>query len=344
MELFERPADYFRYKAKGFNTEQGSPSVPTAESMRSMMAAEDVWPISDVWYYHDFHDGLKDYTQAIQTKYGQSGTLDEFCKKAQMVNYDSYRAMFESWNSKLWNNTSGLLLWMSHPAWPSTEWQTYSWDYETFGSYFGSLKACEPIHAQINLDDHKVVIVNTCLKELSDAKINYSLYNLKGQVLSNKQQKLDVKANRLTECFIPQLPASLPEVYLERVVLTDKKGRTVSINEYWKSTSDSGSFEKFNQLTMADLTGKILSQTSEKAGTFEFELVNKGSVPAIGIKLNLRDILTNKRILPAYFSDGYFTLLPGEHRRLTVSSNHIGEMVISVDGYNVSNQTILTIK
>jgi hypothetical protein len=168
-----------------------------------MMAAEDVWPISDVWYYHDFHDGLKDYIHAIQTKYGESGTLDEFCKKAQMANYDSYRAMFETWNSKLWNNTSGLLLWMSHPAWPSTEWQIYSWDYETFGSYFGHLKACEPIHAQKILDDHKVVIVNTCLKELTDTKINYSLYNLKGQILSYEQQKLDVRANRLTECFTP---------------------------------------------------------------------------------------------------------------------------------------------
>ena len=70
-------------------------------------------------------------------------------------------------------------------------------------------------------------------------------------------------------------------------------------------------------------------------------MVNKCPVPAIGIKLNLRDISTNKRILPAYFSDGYFTLLPGEHRRLTVSSNYSGEMLISVDGYNVSTKTIL---
>jgi hypothetical protein len=113
------PAEYFCTKAHGFNTEQGTPSVPTAETMRSMMSEEDTWPIGDIWYYHDLHDGQKDYIQAIETKYGVAKSLDDFCKKAQLINYDSHRAMFESWNSRLWNNTSGLLLWMTHPAWPT---------------------------------------------------------------------------------------------------------------------------------------------------------------------------------------------------------------------------------
>jgi len=29
----------------------------------------------------------------------KKGYLDDFYKKAQLVNYDSHRAMFESWNS-----------------------------------------------------------------------------------------------------------------------------------------------------------------------------------------------------------------------------------------------------
>lgn len=46
--------------------------------------------------------------------------------------------MFEAWNQKMWNYASGLLLWMSHPAWPSMIWQTYSYDYETHGSFYGA--------------------------------------------------------------------------------------------------------------------------------------------------------------------------------------------------------------
>jgi hypothetical protein len=338
---FKNPADYFRNNAKGFNTEQGTPSLPTSESMRKMMAKEDVWPVSDVWYYHDFHDGLKDYNKAINSKYGKSESLEEYCKKAQMVNFDSHRAMFESWNSKLWNNTTGLLLWMTHPAWPSMEWQIYSWDYETFGSYFGSLKACEPIHAQYNLHDSKVVIINTCLKEVPNAKIEFKLFNLQGKVLFQKAQKVNVRANQLTDCFIPELPSDLPEIYLARVVLTDSKGNPISINEYWKSASDN--FQALNQLEKVELKGKIVKQLKGKTAKIEFELVNHSKTPAVGIKLNLRNPATNERILPAYFSDGYFTLFPGESRRLTVDCGQSGPMFITTDGYNVTNQSIIPI-
>ena len=90
----------------------------------------------------------------------------------RMVNYDSHRAIFKSWNSKMWNNPNGLLLWMTHPAWPSTVWQVYSWDYETFGFYFGSKKACEPVHVQINLRDNKVIVDNSSLDYAIGIKLN----------------------------------------------------------------------------------------------------------------------------------------------------------------------------
>ena len=50
---------YYSYDAHGFNTELGSPSVPTAASMRKMMPEADQWPISDTWHYHDLLNGLK---------------------------------------------------------------------------------------------------------------------------------------------------------------------------------------------------------------------------------------------------------------------------------------------
>lgn len=341
---FKDPADYFRHNAKGFNTEQGTPSVPTAESMRKMMAKEDVWPIGDVWYYHDLHDGQKDYMHAINTKYGNSDNLEDFCKKAQMVNYDSHRAMFESWNSKLWNNTSGLLLWMTHPAWPSTVWQIYSSDYETFGSYFGSMKACEPIHAQYNLHDNKVVVINTSLKTIQNVKVEFNLYNLRGEKIFTESRKINILPNQLTDCFTPVLPLELPEIYLTRVLITDKKNRQLSINEYWKSTSDDGNFKKLNQLPQVELSGKIIKQSNGKSTMLEFVVSNITKTSAVGIKLNLRNGKTRERILPAYFSDGYFTLFPGESRVMTVDAPETGPRVISTDGYNVTNTSIISIQ
>lgn len=335
---FNDPAAYYREKAYGFNTEMGTTSVPTAESMQKMMSPEDTWPIGDVWYYHDFHNGQNDYVNAINSKYGQAENLDNFCKKAQVVNYESHRAMFESWNSKLWNNTSGLLLWMSHPAWPSTMWQIYSWDYETNGSYFGIKKACEPLHIQMNLHDGKIVAINTSLNDLRDAVVTFSIFDLKGTRLAHQSKTLTVPANKLTEVFPADLSDQLPDVYLVRVEMKSRKGKVVSVNDYWATANGNDNFYGFNQLPVADLKAKIVKPGNPDV--FLFELKNQSKMPALSIKLNLRNKLTNERVLPAYFSDGYFNLMPGESRVISVQGNIQANTVISAEGYNVAPEIV----
>ena len=73
------------------------------------------------------------------------------------------------------------------------------------------------------------------------------------------------------------------------------------------------------------------------------EIKNPTKVTALSIKLNLRNVATNERILPAYFSDGYFTLLPGESRKIAVDysmKRASTEMKITAEGYNVKQQEI----
>jgi hypothetical protein len=218
--------------------------------------------------------------------------------------------MFESWNSKLWEKASGILLWMSHPAWPSMVWQTYSWDYETFGSFFGSKKACEPLHIQMNLHNQKVVVINTTLKLYPGLTSLLELFDLKGKRIFLQSLKKPILANQLTDCFAAKFPSTLPEVCLIRLSLSNGK-QILSQNEYWKSTSASGSFDVFNSLEETHLTAKSVKQEN---GKVTFIISNPTNITAVSLKFNLRDPLTGKLILPANFTDGYFTLLPGEKK------------------------------
>ncbi|KHJ36557.1 Exo-beta-D-glucosaminidase [Pedobacter glucosidilyticus] len=336
---YEKDASvYFSKMADGFSTELGTPSVPTAASMRKMMAKEDVWPISDAWYYHDLHFGQNDYRRAIDSLYGPATNLEDFCKKAQMINYDSHRAMFEAWNSKLWQNTSGLLLWMTHPAWPSTVWQVYSWDFETFGSYFASQKACEPVHVQMNLHNDEVIVVNTSLNAYKDAKLHLNVYDLDGKQIHQQKATLQVLKNQLNNGFKAQLPANLPANYLVRLKLTDRNGKTLSDNDYWKNNGKETNFLAFNKLANVKLDIKINDKkTSETVKTY-FTVSNPSATTAIAVKLNLKSCTTKEIILPAYFSDGYFNLLPGESRKVMVDYPiQNGEVEIAVDGYNIDS-------
>jgi hypothetical protein len=64
-----------------------------------------------------------------------------------------------------------------------------------------------------------------------------------------------------------------------------------------------------------------------------YRLQNPGKTAVVGIKLNLADAVGNLR-LPALFSDGYFTLLPGESRTLEVECTDAAGLRLRTEAYN----------
>ncbi|MDL2223425.1 glycoside hydrolase family 2 [Bacteroidales bacterium OttesenSCG-928-M11] len=305
---FEDPSLYYTVNAKGFNTEMGSFAIPTSSTLQKFLAPEDQWPINDVWAYHDFHHTSQNYKgfMAAINAYGEPNNMNDFSQKAQFVCYDAWRSMLESWNSRMWNNTSGLILWMSHPAWPSMIWQTYTYDYETPGSFFGAKKACEPIHIQRNLPNKEIVVVNTSLLSKKGLKASVSHYDISGKRLEHQSKYIDTPANSLTDCQLSISDENKPELYLTRLELKDNKGNLISRNDYW--VTNNGSAKDLANLNTDGLTIKQKHTGNKRLITVHNP--TKQIVPAI--KLNAFDTETGEIILPAYFSDGYFNLLPNE--------------------------------
>ncbi|NDV64512.1 glycoside hydrolase family 2 protein [Bacteroides sp. 224] len=326
---------YFTQYAEGFNTEFGAQAIPTANTIRKFIAPEDLWPINDVWAYHDLHHTthfFHDFMDAVNS-YGESSSMDEFAKKAQMITYNTWRAMIESWNSRMWDNTTGLIMWMSHPAWPSMTWQTYTYDYETPGSYFGAKKAQEPVHVQMNMPDDKIVIVNSTRQAYKNMTLTVRYYNTSGKAYYTKSERYNVPANSKVDCFIPELKIEDTPYTLARLELKDSKGRVLSTNDYWKNWGDMQANQELNSL------GKPMLKLVKKAGkgsTLVYELQNVSSELAVAVKLNAKDKSTGEIILPAYFSEGYINLIPGEKRtiKLDMPANAPKNFNIIAEGYN----------
>jgi hypothetical protein len=57
------------------------------------------------WYYHDWsrygNQAPLQYVAAIEARLQASGSLEDFARKAQFVNYENARAMFEALNANL---------------------------------------------------------------------------------------------------------------------------------------------------------------------------------------------------------------------------------------------------
>jgi len=321
---YRHTGEFFRL-ADGFNTELGTVSFSTSETVRKFVGKEDLWPLNDVYVYHNMHFQGKDnftWKQYIDDleKLGKepSGNIDEFARRAQVINYISHRDMYEAWNHKMWDKASGIMIWMSHPAWYGMFWQLYSWDYETLGSFYGAKTACEPLHLQWNIDDNKMIALNTTLHDLKDATAEYAVYSPDGKKLYSRKVKLTIPANRKTDCFVQVYPDNLPDFGLVRLTLTANKGKEISRNDYWYHGKDRYDLSPISAIAQSGVTiGGIRTTKGNNNNTIIKAIIkNNTKNIAVSIKMNIRDKAKDNSLLPAYASDGYFNLLPGEMREI----------------------------
>ncbi|WP_328463454.1 discoidin domain-containing protein [Streptomyces sp. NBC_00448] len=343
------PASYFDASTYGshsfgFHTEIGMPVVSTAESMRHLVGDSPEWPIGTAWYHHDWstngNQQPQHYATAIEDRLDTAKDLDDFARKAQFVNYENTRAMFEAWNANLWQDATGLMLWMSHPAWHSTVWQTYDYDFDVNGTYYGARKACEPFHVQADAVKWQVTAVNHTAGALKGAMVTARLYDLAGHQLGGtRTAKVDVASSGTAPAFTAGWTDGLPDLHLLRLALTDAKGRVLSENTYWRyrETADMKALNRAPQVRVSAGLGRVTRSGGRSQATAT--VANRGGAVAAMVRLSLLDDRSGQRVLPTLYGDNYLWLLPGESRTLTLSwpdgALPSGRPALRVDGYNV---------
>lgn len=340
---YQDPASFFTTLSRGFAVELGIPSMPTIDAFRAAVPQEEQWPPNDTWAYHDWHQSgngdVAPFMAAMTEEFGAPTSLEDFERKAQLLNYVGHRAIFEGFNAHLWNPNSGRMLWMTHPAWPSTMWQIYSSDYDTQASFYGVKKASEPIHVQMNLPDFKAAVVNNTTAPLNNVALRTRVYLLDGALASSKEQKLNAPASAETEAYDVTVPRDT--VAFVKLELLDEHGTLLSSNFYWQASQPTD-YRKLDDLAAEDVSGLARVVQAGIENQMTVELVNNGAEVALMTKLTLRKT-DGTRVLPAYYSDNYVSLLPGEHR--TVAINYPapaseGNLQVGLTGWNVRPVTI----
>ncbi|HEV7892902.1 MAG TPA: glycoside hydrolase family 2 TIM barrel-domain containing protein [Pyrinomonadaceae bacterium] len=336
---------FFTTRGRGFSTELGLPSPPSADTIRAMLPESDHWPPDDAWAYHDWHSksggNINHFMNALTEELGAPTSLEDFERKAQLLTYASHRAMFEGFNAHLWEPNTGRLMWMSHPAWPSMEWQMYSSDYSTHGAYFGVKKACEPVHAQLDEPDADITVVNNTTRALFNLRLMTRVVDLAGTGISTGEDTVSIPSNSAVRVFRLDIPRQAKEgVVFVRLTLADDAGRVLSENFYWRAAQKSG-YRKLDSLLEAPLACLAVMKKGAGAARVEVELTNYEQGVALAAQVVLRDAVTNARVLPAYASDNFVSLLPGEARRVTIEvPAPTRAMVVELKGWNVRHAFI----
>lgn len=341
---YRPPSDYFTTLARGFAVEVGTPSLATLEAVRAMIPPADRWPIGDTYAYHDWHFGgngdSKTFMAALDRQYGAPRGLVDFERKAQLMDYVSYRAIFEGFNAHLWTRNSGRLLWMTHPAWPSNTWQIYSSDYDTAAAYYGVKKACEPLHAQLNLPDDRPAIINISRHAQPGLALESRIFTLGGRLLAQRIDRADLGANSIATFAPLDLAAYFARrpLVIVTLTLTDPHGVVRSDNVYWPSATPGGQ-RRLDRLAPQPVQLSARAHDTPSGQLVEVTLTNRGDDTALAAKITMQDA-RGRRVLPVYYADNYVTLLPGETRRIQVECPGTAERCarITLRGWDVQDR------
>jgi len=265
--------------------------------------------------------------------------------------------MFEAYARNKYVST-GVIQWMLNNAWPSLIWHLYDYYLVPAGGYFGTKKAQEIVHVQYDWDTNSVSVVNGKYEDLKGYKVTAQLINIDAKQAASRDASIDLPADSATKAFDLPTPPNLSTTYFLKLQLNDASGNPVSDNFYWLSTKLDTMDWKHKKDTVytpqkdfADLTGlnslplvKLETQPSVYAlgdqRLIKLNVKNTSNTVAFMVHARLTKGPDGDDLVPVFWDDNYFSLLPGEEKTITASfasANMDGHgSRLTIDGYNVA--------
>jgi exo-1,4-beta-D-glucosaminidase len=256
---------------------------------------------------------------------------------------------------------------MLNNAWPGLIWHLYDYSLRPAGGYFGTKKALEPVHVQFSYDDRGVAVVNSTQAPVNGLRIVAKTYDTNMKELFSREDKTDVAADGVARAFaIPEPPAE-DTTYFLSLQLYGSTGELVSRNFYWLSTKPDvldftksqwfytpltafADFQALQDLPKATVKATLGAPENRAADSRDWKtkvtVENPGKSLAFLVRLRLLKQKGGVEILPVFWGDNYFSLMPGEKREVAVnlrkSDAGDAKVVLAVDGYNVAPLTVHT--
>lgn len=317
--------------AFGFNTETGiGANLPQLESLKRMIPEDKLWPLSEIWDKHCTTSGsamnsMDELERTVAGLYGEAEDLNDFVRKGHAADYDATRAMFEAFRVNAPVST-GVVQWMLNSAWPAIYWQQYDWYGVPVAAYYGTKKACEPVQLIYNYKDRNVYLVNEG-KDVMDVHASVKVYDASSTLLFEDSCMLASSYRNTLKAF--DLNRFQGISHFIATEITDADGNFIADNFYciganpnvydwddytWYYTP----VEEYTDLSFAfsQPEADVDMKVEENDGLYTVTLVNNSPVISYMNILKAKDT-DGELVVPAFWSDNFFPLLPGQTKTVT---------------------------
>ena len=332
---------YYANRGRTLHSEQGIVVPPTVESMKAMMPEDKLWPINDMWGMHDWtQTRVAYYMDDMRRCFGEPQSIEDFCRKAQMLNMEACKSLMESWQSQ---RGSGVLVWMSQPSWPSMICQTYDWYFEPTAAFFAFRTACEQVHVLWRPDTEAVQVVNNTARSYEGMSADVKIVDVDGKLLHQARYPVVLHPDDMVEVTRLDFSGIDSPVCFIDLELTDAAGNVASRNFYWRGR-EYMDYNAMNSMKEAVPSVTVGKKVSDGRIVLDCTVSNETDSPMVNLRLLVLDARTGERVLPVDYEDNYISLIPGRERKIKVSfdssSCKSGRYELYIEGWNVPRTKI----
>jgi len=309
-------------------------------------------------------------------------SLEDFSRISQLVNFDLHRAMFEAftdikspgllmwmsqsaWPSFAWRSydyyydTSSAYFGIKKACAPlSIIWNpTNSAPVTTITASSGSGRLYNPYPGGIS-------IANNTGKVLTNLTAVANIYNINGTLAKSvtllnggaiDKLSVDEVLRINTEGNASLWPTGAASaIRFLKLELYDEDGELVADNFYWRSNSETGTtatgtaatnyYTSMRTMPVVSVDSIATPDGSDVNSNYYKVIVgNSSSDIALQVRIKATDPKTGDIILPVYYEDNYFCLLPGEQKSVTVDIEKLyfdGTPDFSISGFNVTESAV----
>ena len=198
------------------------------------------------------------------------------------------------------------------------------------------------VHVQLDPSNYAVEVANSLPDTKAGLTAHARVYSLENKLLAEHEEKKDAASGTIEFFTLDLAPFLKENVALVKLELRDPAGKLVSDNFYWIGGT-SADYRKLNRLEAAQIKTVVRTAVEGDAERVRVTLENTGSTAAIELKLTLLQADGKTRVLPAYYSDNYVSLLPGEKKEIVVECPKTGVkagLSVGLRGWNLEQRIL----
>jgi exo-1,4-beta-D-glucosaminidase len=290
----------------------------------------------------------------MDRRLGPARDLEDYLRKAQFLNYEAMRAMFEAFVANK-PKATGVIQWMYNSAWPKLWWQLYDYSLQPTGAFYGARKAGEPVHLIYNYGNQEIVAANNSATPVPKLRASIRVLDLGLKEIISKTVEFGLLADEVKTIDVLRLTGGLTPAYFLDLRIFKEKNQLVDANFYCLSakpeTLDEAATEwyvtpikDFADLTalngLKTVTLKVRDKTSKDGPRTKITVELENPSPDLALMVEIRIVrdASETDVLPVYLDDNYITLLPKETRKITglvLTEDLAGELPrVKIRGWN----------